>query len=418
MKSDYNPYENYLKVLDKAAKAVSMPEFEYSFLRYPERELKATFELLKDDGSLEPVECYRIQHSSVRGPSKGGVRFHPDVNPDEVKALAAWMSLKCAVVNIPYGGAKGGVKIDPKRLSVRESERLTRRYTEAIFPMIGAEKDIPAPDVGTNAQIMDWMMDAYSVMKGYTVTGVVTGKSLELGGSLGRNDATGRGVTIITTELLKRHGIPTENLKVAIQGFGNVGSVSAKLLFREGARIVSVSDASGGLYAKNGLDIPSLLEFTANGKYLADYDAANVDHISNRELLLCDADVLIPAALENQIDAETAERLKAKFIVEAANGPTTAEADDVLERRGVVVIPDILANAGGVVVSYFEWVQNLESLYWSSDDVDAKLYEIMKRAFEDVDKMKTEKNLSYRLAAYAVAIERIAKVKKLRGTRL
>lgn len=418
MKSDYNPYGNYLKVLDKAAEAVSMPESDYSFLRYPERELKATFELLKDDGSFEPVECYRIQHSSVRGPSKGGVRFHPDVNPDEVKALAAWMSLKCAVVNIPYGGAKGGVKIDPNRLSVRESERLTRRYTEAIFPMIGAEKDIPAPDVGTNAQIMDWMMDAYSVMKGYTVTGVVTGKSLELGGSLGRNDATGRGVTIITTELLKRHGIPTENLKVAIQGFGNVGSVSAKLLFREGARIVAVSDASGGLYAKNGLDIPSLLKFTENGKYLADYDESGVDHISNRELLLCDADVLIPAALENQIDAETAERLKAKFIVEAANGPTTAEADDVLERRGIVVIPDILANAGGVVVSYFEWVQNLESLYWSSDDVDAKLYEIMKRAFEDVDKMKTGKNLSYRLAAYAVAIQRIAKAKKLRGTRL
>lgn len=415
MSDKYNPYTNFLSVLDRAAKAVGLKEDDYILLRYPERELKVSVPVRMDDGSVRVFEGYRVQHSTSRGPAKGGIRFHPDVNIDEVKALAAWMSLKCAVVNIPYGGAKGGVCVDPSTLSAAERERLTRRYTAMILPIIGPEKDIPAPDVGTNAQVMDWIMDTYSMMNGYTIHSVVTGKDPEVGGSVGRTEATGRGVMIVTLEVLRQTGQDPKKVTVAVQGMGNVGCTAAVLLHEKGCRIVAVSDVSGGLRCDSGLDIPAIAAYVKKGGLLKDYGAPGVRHISNDELLTGACDILIPAALENQITASVAERLQAKLIVEAANGPTAADADAVLERRGIPVYPDILVNAGGVVVSYFEWVQNLQELTWEITDVNEMLEKVMKRAFGEVTAKAAAFGINYRLAAYAVAVDRICTAKKKRG---
>lgn len=415
MARQYNPYDNFLSVLDKAAKAVGMKEEDYVLIKYPERELKVSVPVKMDDGSVRVFEGYRVQHSTSRGPCKGGIRYHQSVNEDEVKALAAWMSFKCAVVNIPYGGAKGGIKVDPSSLSKGELERLTRRYTAMILPIIGPEKDIPAPDVGTNAQVMDWIMDTYSMMNGYTIPGVVTGKDFEVGGSLGRPEATGRGVMIITMEVLDKYKLAPPDVSVAVQGMGNVGSVAARLLYEKGCRIVAVSDVSGGIRKESGLNIPEIIDFVKQHKLLKDYNAEGVEHIDNRALLTTKCDILIPAALENQITADVAEDLNCRLVIEAANGPTTVEADAVLEKRGIVVLPDILTNAGGVIVSYCEWVQNLQSLTWDENDVNATLFKVMTRALTDVYHKARDYKISYRLAAYAVAIERLCTAKKKRG---
>ena len=412
----YNAYDNFIAVVDKAAKAVGMDEQDYILVKYPERELKVSVPIKMDDGSIKVFEGYRVQHSSSRGPCKGGIRYHQDSDINEVRALAAWMSFKCAVVNIPYGGAKGAIKVDPTKLSKGELERLTRRYTASILPIIGPEKDIPAPDVNTNAQVMDWIMDTYSMMSGYTVHGVVTGKDLEVGGSVGRPAATGRGVTIITMQLLEKLKLNPKDVTVAIQGFGNVGAAAAKFIHENGCKIVAVSDVSGGIRCEKGLDIPAILEFVGNKKnFLKDYNADGVEHISNQDLLVTKCDVLIPAAMENQITKDNAEKLQCKYIVEAANGPTTAEADEIIAKRKIILVPDILANAGGVTVSYFEWVQNLQSLTWELEDVNKMLEKVMIKAWNELDQKATQWNLNYRLAAYVVAIQRISTAKKLRG---
>jgi glutamate dehydrogenase (NAD(P)+) len=335
---------------------------------------------------------------------------------DEVKALAAWMTFKCTVVNLPYGGAKGAVKVDPATLSKGELERLTRRFTASILPIIGPEKDIPAPDVNTNAEIMGWIMDTYSMLHGYAVPGVVTGKSVEIGGSLGRAEATGRGVSIVTGEILKYLNMSKEEVKVAIQGMGNVGGVTAKLLYEQGYRIVAVSDISGAYYNPAGLDIPSIVAYsTASGNSLKGYAAAGIKTISNTELLTCDCDVLIPCALQNQITEELAASVKAKLVVEGANGPTTVEADEILNKRGVTILPDILANAGGVVVSYLEWVQNIQELTWEENQINETLKKVMIRSFGQVLDIVKEHHVSFRIAAYMLAISKLARAKKIRG---
>ena len=411
---EYNPFLNFCKVLDEAAATAKIAPEDYEVLKHPERELKVALPIVRDNGKLEVFEGYRVQHSSLRGPCKGGIRFHQDVNVDEVKALAAWMTFKCAIVNIPYGGGKGGVKVDPHTLSKSELEKLTRRYTAAILPLIGPQQDIPAPDVGTNAQSMDWLMDTYSMMRGYAVPGVATGKDIEVGGSLGRTEATGRGIMTVTRLVAEKHGI--KKARVAVQGAGNVGSISAKLIAENlGFDIVAISDVSGGIYNADGLDMDSVGAFLAKKGLLKDYSAQGVKHITNEELLMCECDILIPAALENQITAGIAEKLKASIIIEAANGPTSVEADAVLASRNIDVYPDILSNAGGVVVSYFEWAQNLQSLYWEEADVNRMLDKVMVRAFGDVEKTAEEYGVTLRLAAYITALKRLTRAAKLRG---
>lgn len=411
----YNPYTDMLKILDQAANLLKLKEDEYITLKYPERELKVSIPVEMDDGSVKVFEGYRVQHSSLRGPCKGGIRYHQDVNIDEVKALAAWMTFKCAVVNIPFGGGKGAIQVDPKELSKNELRRLTKRYTAMILPLIGQERDIPAPDVNTNAEVMGWIMDTYSMFEGYTVPGVVTGKPIEVGGSLGRKEATGRGVMLMAKEILNRLGRPISGTRVAVQGMGNVGGTAARLLYREGCKIVAVSDVSGGVFCKNGLDIEDILHFLSNGKLLKDYNAPEVKHITNEELLTSDVELLIPAAMENQITAKIAPNIKAGIIVEGANGPTTVEADQLLNDLGKKVVPDILANAGGVVVSYFEWVQNIQSLMWDEEEVNRALEKIMIRAFNEVWEKAKEKGTSLRMGAYMVSLDRIVKAKKIRG---
>lgn len=411
---EYNPFLNFCKVLDEAAATAKIAPEDYEVLKHPERELKVALPIIRDNGKLEVFEGYRVQHSSLRGPCKGGIRFHQDVNVDEVKALAAWMTFKCAIVNIPYGGGKGGVKVDPHTLSESELEKLTRRYTAAILPLIGPQQDIPAPDVGTNAQSMDWLMDTYSMMRGYAVPGVATGKDIEVGGSLGRTEATGRGIMTVTRLVAEKHGI--KKARVAVQGAGNVGSISAKLIAENlGFDIVAISDVSGGIYNADGLDMDSVGAFLAKKGLLKNYSAQGVKHITNEELLMCECDILIPAALENQITAGIAEKLKASIIIEAANGPTSVEADAVLASRNIDVYPDILSNAGGVVVSYFEWAQNLQSLYWEEADVNRMLDKVMVRAFGDVEKTAEEYGVTLRLAAYITALKRLTRAAKLRG---
>jgi glutamate dehydrogenase (NAD(P)+) len=410
----YNPYENMLMVLETAAQKLGLQHNDYETIKYPERELKVSIPIKMDDGSIRVFEGYRVQHSSSRGPCKGGIRYHPDVDIDEVKALAAWMSLKCAVVDIPYGGAKGAVKVDPAELSKGELERLTRRFTAMILPLIGPEKDIPAPDINTNAEIMGWIMDTYSMFKGYTVPGVVTGKPLDAGGSLGRPEATGRGVSIITEEARRYYHV--EGKTAAVMGMGNVGGVTAKLLNQAGYRVIAVSDIAGGYYNAKGLDIESILRYSAShSKLLEGYSEEGAVKISNEELIACDCDILLPCALENQITAKNAGGIKAKLIIEGANGPTAVEADEILDAKHIPVIPDILANAGGVVVSYFEWVQNIQNLMWDEAQINDSLKKIMIRSFNQVLEIVKEKNVSFRIAANMMALKKLSTAKTIRG---
>jgi glutamate dehydrogenase (NAD(P)+) len=415
MESVYNPYENMLQILELAANKLGLDPDEYENIKYPERELKVSIPIRMDSGRKKIFEGYRVQHSSCRGPCKGGIRYHPEVDIDEVKALAAWMTFKCAVVNIPYGGAKGAVRVDPSKLSKTEMERLTRRFTAAILPIIGPEKDIPAPDVNTNAEVMGWIMDTYSMMHGYAIPGVVTGKSLDIGGSLGRPEATGRGVSIITQEILKHLGMPEKGVRVAIQGMGNVGGVSAKLLHELGHRIVAVSDVSGGIYDSGGLDISAARDYIARNGTLEGYAPAGVRKITNDELIECDCDVLIPCALQNQITEANAGGVQAKLVIEGANGPTTVEADEILGRKGVVIVPDILSNAGGVVVSYFEWVQNIQELTWDEDQINATLKKILITSFRQVLDIVQKSNVTFRIAAYMLAVSKLVKAQNARG---
>ena len=411
---EYNPFDNVLRIVENAATLLGYQPSDYIMLKYPERELKVALPVRMDDGSIKVFEGFRVQHSTSRGPAKGGIRYHQDVNMDEVKALAAWMTFKCAVVNIPFGGGKGGIVVDPATLSKEELCRLTRRFTAMIYPIIGPEKDIPAPDVGTNAEVMGWIMDTYSMFQGHSVPGVVTGKPIAVGGALGRTDATGRGVMLNTQFILNKLGIKKEGVTVAIQGLGNVGSVYAKLMDREGYKIVAVSDVSGGVYCPDGLDIPEILEHIKTG-LLCDYRAPGTTSLSNGELLELDVTVLAPAALENQINESNAAQIRAKVIVEGANGPTTVAADNILNQKGIVVVPDILANAGGVIVSYFEWVQNIQSVSWNEEEVNKKLKTIIYKAFCDVWELAREKEQSLRTAAYLIAVKRVVEAKKIRG---
>lgn len=411
----YNPFDNFVAVMDKAAGVMGINEEDYLTFKYPERELKVALPVRMDDGSLKVFEGFRIQHSTLRGPAKGGVRYHQNVNVDEVRALSAWMTFKCAVAAIPYGGGKGGIVCRPREMSKGELERLTRTYIDKISAIISPNTDIPAPDVGTNAQTMDWMVDEYSKLKGESVYGIVTGKSIEIGGSKGRNEATGRGVCFVTLEMMKKYNMKPEDCKIVIQGMGNVGSISAKLLEEEGAKIIAVSDVSCAIYNENGLDIAGIYKYLDSGKNLLDGYTGDCKRITNAELLELPCDILIPAALENQITAENADRIKAKIVIEAANGPTSVEADEILNKKGVKVLPDILSNSGGVIVSYFEWVQNLQNFYWEEDDVNAKLKRQIVGAFNDVFDAREKYDCTFRVAAYIVALNRLVTAKKLRG---
>lgn len=411
----YNPFDNFVAVMDKAAGVMGISEEDYLTFKYPERELKVALPVRMDDGSLKVFEGFRIQHSTLRGPAKGGVRYHQNVNVDEVRALSAWMTFKCAVAAIPYGGGKGGIVCRPREMSKGELERLTRTYIDKISAIISPNTDIPAPDVGTNAQTMDWMVDEYSKLKGESVYGIVTGKSIEIGGSKGRNEATGRGVCFVTLEMMKKYNMKPEDCKIVIQGMGNVGSISAKLLAEEGAKIIAVSDVSCAIYNENGLDIAGIYKYLDSGKNLLDGYTGDCKRITNAELLELPCDILIPAALENQITVENADRIKAKIVIEAANGPTSVEADEILNKKGVKVLPDILSNSGGVIVSYFEWVQNLQNFYWEEDDVNAKLKRQIVGAFNDVFDAREKYDCTFRVAAYIVALNRLVTAKKLRG---
>lgn len=411
----YNPFDNFVAVMDKAAGVMGIREEDYLTFKYPERELKVALPVRMDDGSLKVFEGFRIQHSTLRGPAKGGVRYHQNVNVDEVRALSAWMTFKCAVAAIPYGGGKGGIVCRPREMSKGELERLTRTYIDKISAIISPNTDIPAPDVGTNAQTMDWMVDEYSKLKGESVYGIVTGKSIEIGGSKGRNEATGRGVCFVTLEMMKKYNMKPEDCKIVIQGMGNVGSISAKLLAEEGAKIIAVSDVSCAIYNENGLDIAGIYKYLDSGKNLLDGYTGDCKRITNAELLELPCDILIPAALENQITSENADRIKAKIVIEAANGPTSVEADEILNKKGVKVLPDILSNSGGVIVSYFEWVQNLQNFYWEEDDVNAKLKRQIVGAFNDVYDAREKYDCTFRVAAYIVALNRLVTAKKLRG---
>ncbi|MDX1935066.1 MAG: Glu/Leu/Phe/Val dehydrogenase [Capsulimonadales bacterium] len=385
----------------------------HAMLRYPKRELTVHFPVQMDDGSVRIFTGYRVHHNLSRGPAKGGIRYHPDTDLDEVRALAFWMTVKCAVVNIPYGGAKGGVVCDPTKLSPGELERLTRRYTSEISVLLGPEKDIPAPDMGTNAQVMAWILDTYSQQIGHTVAAVVTGKPIALGGSEGRVDATGRGVVTVTREALLADGKQLPDTRIAIQGFGNVGFAAADLFYRSGARIVAVSDIRGGIHHPRGLDLWKLkAHATATGSVVGFPES---EPISNEDLLVVDCDVLVPAALQNQITVRNASQVRARYIVEGANGPTTPQADILLRDRGISVIPDVVANAGGVTVSYFEWVQGLQAFSWTESEVTSKLEQIMVRAFAQVREAAKRYQCDLRTAAYIVGVSRVAEAVRLQG---
>ncbi len=398
---------------DIAADRLDLDPSLRAVLREAERELIVAIPVTMDDGSVQVFTGYRVQHNLNRGPSKGGLRYHQDVTLNEVRALAMWMTWKCAVVGIPYGGGKGGVAVDPKKLSKRELEGLTRRFTTSISVIIGAEKDIPAPDVGTNAQTMAWIMDTYSMHVGYTVPGVVTGKPISLGGSEGRAEATGRGTVVTIAEAARHIGLDIIGATIAVQGFGNAGSVAATLLDSMGACVVAVSDTQGGIYRPEGLDIKTVKAWKAEHGTVVGFPGT--ENISNAELLELNVDVLVPAALENQITAANAERVKARIVAEAANGPTTPDADEILRRKGVFMIPDILCNAGGVTVSYFEWVQDLNRDQWSEEIVNSKLTAIMVRSFGEVVAMAELEEVDMRTGAYLVAVDRVAKATALRG---
>jgi len=404
--STYNPYDNVLATIESAAKTLGYSPAEYEHIKYPERILQVSVPVRMDDGSVQIFDGYRVQHSTLRGPAKGGLRYHPDVNQSEASALAAWMTFKCAVAGVPYGGGKGGVAVDPSKLSEGEKKRLTECFTERISLLIGPEIDIPAPDVGTNAQVMGWLVDTYSRLVGTYTPAVTTGKPVDAGGSLGRTEATGRGVTITAKYAMQELNREIRGATVAVQGMGNVGGISAKLLAEEGAKVVAVSDVSASIYNPNGLNIPELLAFVADRNLLKNYKG-EATLISNKELLELDVDILVPAALENMINKGNAENIRAKLIVEGANGPVTVDADAVLEKKGIIVVPDILANCGGVVVSYFEWVQNLQDERWTEETVNARLEEILSVSFKNVWEIAEEKQVTLRAGAYLIALKQL-----------
>ncbi len=416
MSHSYNPYTNVIDTMTQAMELGHIDQSMFEILKNPQRETKVYLPVEMDDGTVKVFEGYRVQHSNIRGPFKGGIRYHQDCDLDEVKALAIWMTLKCAVADIPYGGAKGGIKVDPHTLSPRELRGLTRRYTFAIAPVIGADTDIPAPDVNTNPQTMAWLLDTYSQLKGHPCPGVVTGKPVELGGSRGRNSATGRGVVISTKLLLALKGRQLAGTTVAIQGMGNVGANAARIYYHRGVKVVAISDISGGLYCEDGLDIDTISVFLEKeGALLRDYDAPGIQHITNDEVLTCKCDVLVPAALENQITAGNAEDLNCSYIIEAANGPTTKEADEILAKRGITLIPDIFANSGGVIVSYFEWVQNIQELTWERSQVNEMLEKLMSKSFQTILETREECQCSFRMAAYIVALRKLITAEKMKG---
>jgi glutamate dehydrogenase (NAD(P)+) len=408
-----NPYVNAQRQFDRAADLLDLEPSLRQILRVPQRELTVRFPVKMDDGRTEVFTGYRVQHNITRGPAKGGIRYHPAVDIDDVRALAMWMTWKCATVNIPYGGAKGAVIVDPKALSLGEIERLTRRYTSEIGILIGPDRDIPAPDMGTNQQIMAWVMDTYSMHAGHTVPAIVTGKPLNIGGSHGRNEATARGLAYALREAVEALSFDIAAARVAIQGAGNVGATIARLLSEMGATIIAMSDSRGGVYRPDGLPVADVL--AAKGRSGSVIEFPEADRVSNQELLELPCDILIPAALENQITAANADRIHARIIGEAANGPTSPDADRMLYERGVFVIPDILANAGGVTVSYFEWVQGLQEFFWTEREVNAQLERIMAGAFQSMLRIAHERRTDMRTAAYLLAVERVAQSTRTRG---
>jgi glutamate dehydrogenase (NAD(P)+) len=410
---DENPFEAMMSRFDRAAQLLDLEPGLYKVLRHAEKQITISVPVMMDNGELEVFTGYRVLYNTSRGPGKGGIRFDLQVTIDEVKALAAWMTWKCAVVGAPFGGAKGGVICDPTKMSAGELERLTRRYTAGIIQILGPDSDVPAPDVNTNERVMAWIMDTYSMHVGHTTTSVVTGKPVEMGGSLGRREATGRGCMIATKAALAHLGMKVEGASVAVQGFGNVGSVSAILLEREGCKVVAISDRFGGLYNKNGLDVSECAAYVKQKGSLEGYSKA--DSITNDELLQLEVDVLVPAALENVITKRNARKIKAKVMCEGANGPTSAAADAILDENGVFVIPDILANAGGVTVSYFEWVQDRGGYFWDEETVNKRLTDIMDKSFKDVLELSRQHRVNMRTAAYMLAISRVATVHRLRG---
>ncbi len=408
-----NPFESMMERFDHAAQLLNLDPDLYKVLRVPNREITIYIPVFMDDGHIEVFTGYRVQHNFARGPAKGGIRYSPNVTLDEIRALAAWMTWKCAVVNIPFGGAKGGVICDPSQMSQSELERMTRRYTAELIDFIGPERDVPAPDMNTNEQTMAWIMDTYSMHARHTVTAVVTGKPIDLSGSKGRREATGRGVMLMTNEAVQKHGMSFGETRVVIQGSGNVGGIAAQLMHEAGYKVVAVSDIHGGVYNENGLDIPDLQAYQAKTKSFEKYGKAAP--VSNMDLLELPCDVLIPAATENQITSHNADRIQCKILVEGANGPTTAAADDILERKGVFVIPDILANAGGVTCSYFEWVQDRMGYFWKEDLVNERLKDIMVDSFHEVVRFAESHNVNMRIASYMLAIDRVANITRVRG---
>ena len=410
-----SPFEIAQEQFFYAADKLGLDEGMREILSVPQRELKVNFPVRLDSGKIKMFTGYRVHHNNARGPVKGGLRYHPGVSMDEVRALAMWMTWKCAVVNIPYGGAKGGVVVDATTLSQRELERLTRRFATELSVFIGPDTDIPAPDVATNPQTMAWIMDTYSMHRGHSITAVVTGKPIIAGGSLGRVEATGRGVSYVTGFAAQHMGLPLSEARVVIQGFGNVGSISAKLLYEMGCKIVAVSDVFGGIYNRNGLDMSALFDYIKTSPSRTVVGFPKADSVSNVDLLTLPCDILIPAALENQLASFKADRVQAKLIVEAANGPTAPEADQIFRDRGIVLVPDILANAGGVTVSYFEWVQDRQSFFWEEEEINQRLQRVMQTSFKAVQEIADNRNVDMRTAAYILAIGRVADANTVRG---
>jgi len=405
--------ESALRQLDDAARVMELDPGVHEVLSHPRRALEVAIPVKMDDGTIQVFTGYRVHHNTSRGPSKGGIRYHPSVTLDEVKALAMWMTWKCAVVGIPFGGAKGGVIVEPRKLSKGELQRMTRRYAYEILPLIGPERDIPAPDLGTNEQIMAWIMDTYSTREGYSVPGVVTGKPLSIGGSAGRSMATARGVMYVTLATLKHLGMSVEEARIVVQGFGNVGGGTVELLHQQGCRIVGVSDVQGGVHNPEGLSPLGLRAHEEQYGTIAGYEGG--EKVTNEELLELPCDVLIPAAIEGQLTRANADRIRASVIVEAANGPTVPEADEIFEERGILVVPDILANAGGVTVSYFEWVQDIQAYYWSEDEVNDRLRQIMEKSYVDVLSVAEERKVSMRTSATILGVGRVAEAHITRG---
>ncbi|HTC41701.1 MAG TPA: Glu/Leu/Phe/Val dehydrogenase [Candidatus Acidoferrales bacterium] len=415
MPEEMNVYQNAEARFEVAANKLGLEQGVYRYLKYPDKEITLYIPVGMDNGQLEVFTGYRVLHSTVRGPGKGGIRFAPDVSLDEVRALSAWMTWKCAVVDIPFGGAKGGIICDPRKMSRNELERLTRRYTAELSDWLGPERDIPAPDVGTNEQTMAWVMDTYAMHARQATTAVVTGKPIELGGSRGRREATGRGVMICVDKAIHKLGLRKENTSVVVQGFGNVGSLAAELMQKAGYKIVGLADIGGGLYNENGFDVPKVIEWVYTRKKPLQEFPGGGAKMSAREILFQPCDVVIPAAIENQITEQNAHQVQAKILCEGANGPTTWQADAIIDSKGIFTVPDILGNAGGVTVSYFEWVQDRQGFFWRESEVNERLFDIMDRAFDEVVRYAETHRVNNRIAAYMLAVDRVATSLKLRG---